>query len=586
MKHAFLVATACLALTAANAQTRFELRDSLKAIAGGGTEDALTRYRNAYDLLSASGASARQTESLATEVLFPLALKAYDSDEPQLHLNLSILWQLVAAAYRERGGEDRNERERLYMERALEEALLSGDDMRRARCYNNSAYVEIKRGDVAKAHEYLYEAIEYFDRLERFDKSSEMLYTIASNFIQMKDVKGLGRVSEQMRGYLGKDSSKQSLYQYNSIRHHYFGLLEEQSVQRDGSVDYALVDSAMVHIRANIALVESSLPELAGNWIHGYAYYFLAKELDTWYPARNAEILDALEMARRTMERDLAMEGSTIALEGDLIKEFEIMLNSIHAGTLFRIGRLRESRAVLDRTLVLLAEMERYENLNTARSIVYRFAVDYYKATGDPAEALRFQELLTANQERIHEWNRTMVINEMSAKYDAERNRVRIEMLTRENRAARQILWLVAGLSLAVIAAGGLMIFMGRLRRKNIEQRLYETALEAELSPRMPVRETIDKIARQVGGAAIEKDAKQAYLESLEHLDVSLLETIYRSSKGSLTSLDMKYIVCFAAEIAVRDIGGLFNVEPASVNTVRYRIRKKFAPDDPLRLVI
>lgn len=586
MKHVFLIITVCFVFTTANAQTRSEVRDSLESIVYGSTDDAQTRYRNAYNLLSAAGASAEETETLGLEVLIPFIREAWNDEKKQQHINLSIMWQLVAFAYRERGGDDRNEKERLYMEKALEEALLSGDDMRCATCYNNSAYVEIKRGDVTKAHEYLYEAIGYFDRLERFDKSSEMLYTIACSFIQMKDTKGLMQVSEQMREYLGKDNSKQSFYQYNSIKHHYFGLLEEQSVRRDGSVDHALVDSAMVYIRANIALVENSLPELARNWIHGYAYYFLAKELDTYYPERNAEILDALEKARRTMERDLATEDSTIALESDLMKEFDIMLNSILVGTLFRTGRLPESEAVLDQTLALLDDLDDFQNLNTVRSIIYRFAVEYYRKTDDLAKALHFQSLLTANEERIHEWNKTVVINEMSAKYDAERNRTRIEMLTRENRTARQMLWLIAGLALAVIAAGGLIILWRHLHRKNIEYQLYETALVAELSPQMPVRETIEKIVRSVAGSAVEKDVKSAYLSRLEHLDISLLENIYRSSGGSLTSLDMKYIVCFVAEIAVRDISTLFNVEPASVNTVRYRIRKKFAPDDPFRLVI
>ncbi len=608
MKRAFFVIAACLAFSTANAQisasvtatanaqlpvhattsvqAQLSVRDSLETILHKSAQDDQTRYRNAHNFLSAVAIPAQETEIAVQEVLCPFVEVHWRDDKQRRHTNLSALWQLVAFAYREHGGENRNEKERLYMEKALEQALLSGDDMLCAKCYNNSAYVEIKRGDVAKAHEYLYRAIEYFDRLRRFDKSSEMLYTIACNFISMKDVKGLQRVSEQMREYLTKDNSKQSLYQYNSIKHHYFGLLEEQSVRQDGRVDFALVDSAMVYIRANIALVENSLPELAKNWVHGYAYYYLAKELDTWYPERNAEILEALGKARKITERDLVTEGSTIALESNMMQEFDIMLNSILARTLFRTGRLQRSHAVLDHTLALLAELDDHENLNTIRSTVYRFAVEYYKKTDSPAEALRFASLLTANEERIHEWNKTLVINEMSAKYDAERNRTRIEMLTRENRATRQIMWLIAGLSLALMVAGGLIILWGQLRRKNIEQQLYETALVAELSPLMPVRETIEKIVRLVAASTIEKDAKTAYLARLERLDIALLENVYRCSGGSLTSLDMKYIVCFAAEIAVRDIGLMFNVEPASVNTVRYRIRKKFAPDDPFRLVI
>jgi hypothetical protein len=419
-----------------------------------------------------------------------------------------------------------------------------------------------------------------------FTKSSGMLHSIATSFFEMKDAEGLARVAEQMAEYLKKDNSKQSYYQYNSVKHSYFELLEEKSVRQNGRVDYALVDSAMVYIRANIALVENFLPELAKNWIHGYAYYYLARELDAWYPERNAQILEALDKAREITELDLAMEGSTIAQESNLMKEFDIMLNSIRARTLFRMGRLWESHTVLDQTLVMLADLEDHENLSAVRSTVYRFAVEYYETTDNPAEALRFQTLLTKNEERIHERDKITAINDMSAKYDAERNRTRIEMLTRENRATRQIMWLIAGLSLTLVVAGGAVIIGERLRRKNTEQQLYETALVAELSPLAPVRETIDKIMRLVSEANIERDTKALYLERLGGLDVSLLENVYRSSGGILTSLDMKYIACFAAEIAVRDIGQMFNVEPASVNTVRYRIRKKFSAEDPFRLVI
>jgi hypothetical protein len=262
------------------------------------------------------------------------------------------------------------------------------------------------------------------------------------------------------------------------------------------------------------------------------------------------------------------------------------MLNSIRAKALFRTGRLAESRTVLEETLILLSGLEDHENLNDVRSTVYRFAVELHEKTGDPGEALHFQALLTSNEARIHQKEKITAINEMAAKYETQLKQTRIETLTRENRTARQILWLVVGLSAALVVAGLSVILLGRARRKNIEQRLYETALLAELSPQMPVRETIEKIARQVAESTIDGATKTQYLERLERLDVPLLENLYRSSGGSLTGLDMKYIVCFAAALAVRDIGGLFNVEPATVNTVRYRIRKKFAPGDPFRIVI
>jgi len=48
----------------------------------------------------------------------------------------------------------------------------------------------------------------------------------------------------------------------------------------------------------------------------------------------------------------------------------------------------------------------------------------------------------------------------------------------------------------------------------------------------------------------------------------------------------MKYIVCFVAAVDVKAISLLFNIEPASVYTARYRIKKKFAKDDTFRIIL
>ena len=44
--------------------------------------------------------------------------------------------------------------------------------------------------------------------------------------------------------------------------------------------------------------------------------------------------------------------------------------------------------------------------------------------------------------------------------------------------------------------------------------------------------------------------------------------------------MDIKYILCFYLDFEARDIATIFSVEPASVYTVRYRLRKKFR-DNP-----
>ena len=64
-------------------------------------------------------------------------------------------------------------------------------------------------------------------------------------------------------------------------------------------------------------------------------------------------------------------------------------------------------------------------------------------------------------------------------------------------------------------------------------------------------------------------------LQALDWDNISLL-----CAKGNrLTNMDKRYILCFAAGMSVEEVADLFHIEPASVYTVRYRLRKKFPTD-------
>ena len=103
---------------------------------------------------------------------------------------------------------------------------------------------------------------------------------------------------------------------------------------------------------------------------------------------------------------------------------------------------------------------------------------------------------------------------------------------------------------------------------------------------RLPVRNAVKMMTQRVASSRIEEGHKRKYLESLSKLDLHLIEEAFRASIERITDLDVKYIICIAAEIDAKDIGLLFNVDPSSVHTMRYRIKKKFAKDDLFRMVL
>ena len=77
--------------------------------------------------------------------------------------------------------------------------------------------------------------------------------------------------------------------------------------------------------------------------------------------------------------------------------------------------------------------------------------------------------------------------------------------------------------------------------------------------------------------APLEPDLKENYCGKLFGLasDEGLI-MIFLSCDCKITPMDMKYILCFYIDMMVRDISLTFNVEVASIYTVRCRIRKKF----------
>ena len=569
---------------------QIDVKDSVQIILQNDTVDANLRFTNAYNLIFFNS-SPEEAEELAMSVIYPFVLKTWDKEASQL-TGMARLYLLIGFCHRERGGDDRYEKERYYLEKALENALKSENNSICARCFEVCGAMEIKRGEIKKAHEYLYQAIVFYDKMELYVKSSEMLYIIASNFFDIKDSDGMQRVINQMTEYLQKDASKQSMYQYNVIKKTYFDLLLEK--EKD-IIDYKLVDSTLVYVQKNIDLVENFIAELSPFWMHGYAYYHKAKTFDDYYPEHTDTIFLYLDKAIEMMTAQTFSQ----AQEANAVMEFNIFINTLRANTLSRIGKMQEAYNFMNEALLLLDELHNYKNLNELRYNALLFMADYYEKINNPAEALQYHKRLRESEAQRYETEKIQAINDMSVKYETEKKEIQIETLAKEHKATQRILQLTIGLSLTLFIAFFLMIMFGKQKQKNLEQQLYETALLAELKQnelektrninqhleQNPVKNTINIILQMVSASLIEKDTKNRYIEGLTKIDAKMLENAYQTSKAKITSMDIKYIICFAADLDTKDISLIFNIEPASVNTVRYRIKKKFAEEDAFRMI-
>jgi len=89
------------------------------------------------------------------------------------------------------------------------------------------------------------------------------------------------------------------------------------------------------------------------------------------------------------------------------------------------------------------------------------------------------------------------------------------------------------------------------------------------------IQNAIESIKQLLSDSIIKNEHKKIYLERLSKLTPQLFDHIYQNAHARITAMDMKYIICFSIDMCGKDISLIFNVEPATVHTVRYRIRKK-----------
>jgi hypothetical protein len=101
-----------------------------------------------------------------------------------------------------------------------------------------------------------------------------------------------------------------------------------------------------------------------------------------------------------------------------------------------------------------------------------------------------------------------------------------------------------------------------------------------------PTKAMIGKLTDWISKSIMEKEKKNAYMQQLSELDTEMLEQGYLTADEKISNMDMKYIICFAIDMDVNDMTLLFNVQPTSIHTVRYRIKKKFREKNTFRFLM
>ncbi|MDL2296786.1 hypothetical protein LJC53_05655 [Bacteroidales bacterium OttesenSCG-928-C03] len=508
------------------------------------------------------------------------------------------------------------EKENDELKKALRTIEMETDDkLIEARIYFLYGIYQMEEGDIAQGHEYFYKSIEQYDQLEQYEKVVNSLYHLAINFQEIKDAAGLKRVIEQMEEYVKKAKSVQADYQLNTIKSVYYSEL----IDKEKS-DYTYLDSAILCGKRNIALIEKWGDEVTGGVNPAWTYYNIAVDYNEYYSDEYDTMYFYLD---KTMECTQGRYDE---------KEVYISVNILYGEILLRQGKYEQAEKEMLHALSLLEEYENYNIVIAEYREIYNNLVVLYEKKGNFAEALKYQRLLQENEKRRYDNDKITAINEMSFKYETEKKEAYIALLEERHRTTRLIATLIAGLAMILLITIIFIISFYRLRKKNLEQVVYESALLAELKQnellqnreereklqekydnleklagqsekkanqyaeeleqiqqkleQKPIQLMVEKIAGEIKKSLIEKNKKEKYLNLLSDLDIDMLEQGYLAAHEKITNMDMKYIICFLIDMNIKDIGLLFNIEPPSVRTVRYRIKKKFGEKDTFKFLI
>ena len=409
-------------------------------------------------------------------------------------------------------------------------------------------------GNTAEADKLFLKLSEQYTKQKNWERVSLCYYNIATLYLNQRDTIGMQQTLHKMRElqqYAPENSALK--YDYLSVRQTYNVCLFEETG------DTPARDQAMNDGKRAIAYLEQMTnDELCQRKVNPvWNYYNVAVSYDLYYDPRPTDsIVRYLDKARQTNATQTFLTRSE-RLQGT------ISIRDLQAWLYLYDGLYDTAEAEMHAVLALIDTVETMSPnaILTERGEAYAFMVELYETTGQIDKALHYQKLYTDNNRERFSTEKNRALHEVEAQYDIEK----------KDRTINEMRWLIAGLILIMIL--GTLIAI--LRRRNREQTRYEAAVDADMA-RQAQHTTLMTIMQ-----GLQNDFPSAG-EQLQKVDITLAETIVSHAEKPLSLVDKRYMLCFIAGLKPAEIATLFNVEPASIYTVRYRIKKKFPNGYPL----
>ena len=470
----------------------------------------------------------------------------------------------------------------------------------RALLQRNYGIDAFKQGHSESAQDSLIAAYDTFMRLQRYDYASLCLYERAIEYMNigafdqmevlMRQLETLTKTLNTLHSTLNDESAgtfqQAGTPAYPDNAYSALVLFNYYSV---ASAYYAQLDSGDLAIRYGEQSIQAleQLPD-PEQWriIPPWNYYNQALYYDFYTSPRQTDSIEAYLLR--------AEQAAVLLRDPNDRQEVSISIQDMWAWLHYYRGQYRAAERTMQEVLAMIdsVAINQPNTIVTERGEAYAFMVMLCTEQGRYREALDWQGRLIENNAIRYDIDKTASLQEIETRYEVEKKTLEMERLRERNLAFRRLLYLLLSLLLCAI----LLIIVLYLRKKNTEARLYEAALEADnmrsamdaalaaapsengekkgdgMTALQLLADNLIKQLQQLPATCAYKTHSIARLQTLDIENIAHL-----CAQGNrLTNMDKRYILCFAAGMSVEDVADLFHIEPASVYTVRYRLRKKF----------
>lgn len=90
------------------------------------------------------------------------------------------------------------------------------------------------------------------------------------------------------------------------------------------------------------------------------------------------------------------------------------------------------------------------------------------------------------------------------------------------------------------------------------------------------IQNALTRLTCRIDAMSMSSQEKSLVIQSLRSVDTLFLERLCEQSQRRLSATNLSYIICFVAGLDTQTIANVFTVAPATVYSVRYRLRAYF----------